>query len=333
MGGAGSTGATLTVGRAFANNLTINAPDSGSVVIAANGAGSGYTLSGGIALNGNLTLQTFDNTISGVTKAGGVITGGITGTGNVVLNNIGLAANTLTFNTGSINHTGSLTLQGSATGDTTINAGIGANVTSVTQNSATSRLLLAGNSSYTGATNVNAGTLVVNGNISTSSLTTVASGATIGGAGTVGALTIDDGGTLAPGNSPGTLSTGTLTLSGASNLNFELNPTDTTVGSNINDLISVTGDLTLDGLLTVVATSGDFLSVASGTAWRLFNYTGTLIDNGVTLSSMPALAEGWSWEIDTSTAGQINLVAVVPEPGAALLGGLGLLALLRRRRD
>jgi fibronectin-binding autotransporter adhesin len=335
MGGAGSTGATLTIGRIFANNLTINAPDSGNVVIGANGSGSGFTLSGGITLNGNLNIRTFDNVISGVTKASAGITGGITGTGNVLLNNLGLAANTITFTTSAINHTGSLTLQGTATGDTTIGSVIGANVTSVTQNSATSRLVLSAGTThaYTGATNVNAGTLVVNGNISTSSLTTVSDGATLGGSGTVGATTIANGGTLAPGNSPGTLNTGTLTLNDTSVLSFELNPTDTTVGSNINDLVSVTGNLTLDGILNVVATSGDFLAATEGMAWRLFNYTGTLTNNLVNFSlSMPTLGAGLDWEIDTATAGQVNLV-VVPEPGAALLGGLGLLALLRRRRD
>jgi fibronectin-binding autotransporter adhesin len=333
MGGAGSNGATYITGQNNSNQFSILAPDSGNIVIGANGAGSGFVLSGGITLNGNLTVQTFDNVISGATKASAQFTGGVTGAGNLLLNNLGLAANFITFSTGAINHTGSLSLSGTAaTGDTTINSVIGANVTSVTQNSATSRLVLASNSNaYTGATNVNAGTLVVNGNISTSSLTTVASGATIGGSGTVGATTVLGGATLAPGNSPGTLNTGTLTLADTSILSFELNPTNQTVGSNINDLVSVTGNLTLDGILNVVATSGDFLAATEGMAWRLFNYTGTLTNNLVTLGTMPTLT-GLAWKIDTATAGQVNLV-VVPEPGAALLGGLGLLALLRRRRD
>jgi fibronectin-binding autotransporter adhesin len=333
MGGAGSNGATYITGQGNSNQFVINTPDSGNIAIGANGAGSGFTMSGGILLNGNLNVRTFDNTISGATKATVNMTGGITGTGNLLLNNIGLAANTITFSTGAINHTGSITVTGSATGDTTINSVIGSNVTSVTQNSATSRLVLTSNSNaYTGATNVNAGTLVVNGNISTSSLTTVASGATIGGSGTVGAMTVEGGATLAPGNSPGTLNTGTLTLADTSILSFELNPTNETVGSNINDLVSVTGNLTLDGILNVVATSGDFLSATEGMAWRLFNYTGTLTNNLVTLGTLPTLSGSLAWEIDTATAGQVNLV-VVPEPGAALLGGLGLLALLRRRRD
>jgi autotransporter-associated beta strand protein len=157
MGGTGSTGATLTTGRSHSNAFTVNAPDSGSVVIAANGVGGNYTLSGGITLNGDLTLQTFNNPLSEMTKAGGTMRGGITGTGNVILNNNGLAANTFNFTTIAINHAGSLTLQGTGTGNTTISAGIGSNVTGITQNSATSLMILSGANTYPGNLTVNAG--------------------------------------------------------------------------------------------------------------------------------------------------------------------------------
>lgn len=331
MGGAGSNGAILTTGRSHSNNFTINAPDSGSLVIGANGAGSGFTLSGGISLNGNLTIRTFNNTISGDIKASAGITGGITGNGNLLLNNLGLAANSITITTNSINHNGSLTLQGTATGDTTIGAIIGANVTSVNQNSATSRLVLSGFNTYSGATNVNAGTLLVNGSIANSSLTTVSSGATLAGSGTIGHLNVLNGGYLAPGNSPGTLNTGTITFANASEINYELNPLNNIAGSNINDLINVAGNLILDGILNVQATNGDFLMATNGSSWRLFEYSGTLTDNSITLGTMPSLASGLNWGIDNSTFGQVNLM-VIPEPSSAMLAVLSAGILLRRRR-
>ena len=55
---------------------------------------------------------------------------------------------------------------------------------------------------YTGTTTVSDGTLLVNGSIANSAVT-VQSGATLGGTGTTGPLTINNGGTHSPGNSPG----------------------------------------------------------------------------------------------------------------------------------
>ena len=66
-------------------------------------------------------------------------------------------------------------------------------------------LTLTGGSSITGVTTVQAGTLSLQGRLGTSALT-VASGATLRGTGAVlGNVIINNGGTLAPGNSPGTL--------------------------------------------------------------------------------------------------------------------------------
>ena len=352
MGGTGSTGATYLTGQNNSNAFVINAPDSGTVAIGANGAGSGFTMSGGISLIGNLTLQTYNNTISGTIKAGSNFTGGITGTGNVLLNNYGLAANTLAITTSAINNVGSLTLQGTATGDTTISANIGSNVTSVTQNSATSRLILSGTNTYTGATTVSAGTLAVNGSLANTS-TTVGTGGTLQGSGSMGgSVTVQSGGKIAAGNSIESLATGALSLLAGSTFAYEMN-NDAAAGV-AGDLTAVTGSMTFDvgnaALLTLTElgtgswSNGDKLTLLSYSgAWNggLFNYASSTLadDSTFTFSGME-----WAFNYNDTVAGtnytgdltgsSFVTMTAVPEPNAAaLVGGLGALALLRRRRN
>ena len=99
-------------------------------------------------------------------------------------------------------------------------------------------LNLTGSNTYTGATDVDAGILRVNGSLA-SSLTTVHSGAALGGNGTLRDTTIS--GTLAPGNSIGTLTvSGALTFAPGSTYAVELS-------SGGSDRTNVTGVATLDG--------------------------------------------------------------------------------------
>jgi fibronectin-binding autotransporter adhesin len=239
-------------------------------------------------------------------------------------------ANELTNSSGTLS-----TLTVNTTADQTFGGTLTNNVGKITGNIAlvkdgSAKLTLSGTNSYTGSTTVTAGTLVINGNISTS-ITTVQNGGTLAGSGTAGSVSVENGGTLAPGTSPGTLTIdGDLGLNDSSILDFELNPLDMTVGGGVNDLVSITGNFTLNGLLNVTPTSGSFAGITSG-SWRLFNYSGTLTNNILGFNTMPSLDPGYSWSLDLATSGQVNLT-VVPEPGAALLGGLGMLALLRRRR-
>ena len=188
---------------------------------------------------------------------------------------------------------------------------------------------------YRGATSVNAGTLLINGDQSAADgAVTVASGATLGGSGTTGgAVSILGGAIVAPGSVVGTLTvSNAFTLANTSILNFELSPANNAVGGGINDLITGVSNLALDGVLNVSG-AGDWTTVADFTTWRLFNYTpGTLTDNLLTLGTMPTLGSGQSFQIDTSTPGQVNLIAV-PEPSTlALLSGLAVVGFFARRQ-
>ncbi len=74
-------------------------------------------------------------------------------------------------------------------------------------------ITLSGANTYTGATAVTAGKLLVNGSLASGSAVTVAG--TLGGTGTVnGTVTLTGSGTLAPGVSPGILSTGNVSFGG-----------------------------------------------------------------------------------------------------------------------
>jgi autotransporter-associated beta strand protein len=206
-------------------------------------------------------------------------------------------------------------------------------------------LVLDKTNTYTGATTVSAGKLVVSGNISTSTLTTVAVGATLGGTGTVGKAIIN--GTLVVGNSPGQMNfTDTLGLNGTTVMEI-----DGTAGAGVtggHDFINLTGAgaagvLTYGGAMTL-----DIGAIfGAGTySWNLFDmasetgtyttitladqYSGTLLDGD--LNGVWDLTSGSNtWQFTEST-GVLGLT-VVPEPSvAALLGGIGTLMLLRRRR-
>ncbi len=89
----------------------------------------------------------------------------------------------------------------------------------------------------------------------------------------------------------------------------------------------VNGNLTLAGTLNVSALAGFGAGV-----YQLFNYTGSLTDNGLALGTLPA---GFTYKIDELTPGQVNLdVASVPEPGTLALAAISaaMLGIARLRR-
>ncbi|MEB6377854.1 autotransporter-associated beta strand repeat-containing protein [Leclercia adecarboxylata] len=175
---------------------------------------------------------------------------------------------------------------------------------------------LGGNNSYAGTTTVEQGTLLINGVQTGTGLTTVQSGATLGGYGTLGGDVLFETGTVlrpgddSRGNGTGLLTiNGDLTLASDTDSQFQLGEVYTPGGA-LNDLVTVAGDLTLDGVVNVALTAGG--SFLPG-VYRLFNYGGTLINNTMDIGSLPP-NDANQYAIQTNIANQVNLVLdfVVP---------------------
>ncbi len=300
-------GSFTFLARGLANITGGNWTNSGSFTV---GSGSNSTLniSGGQLTTGNMALSTgvLSNStlnLTGGTLATEQISEG-SGTGNV------------TFSSGTLRLTGnqSALFSGFESGDVTL---VGSGLTLDTQSFAVASALgltgngslnkqgngtltLTGNNTYTGGTTISAGRLAVTGSLGTGTVN-VMDTATLSGSGSIGGTVIvADGGRIAPGTSPGTLSVAGLTLSNNSILDFEL-ATPGVVGGGINDLIEISGNLTLDGILNI-ANAGGF---GNGT-YRLMNYSGNLTNNGLVFGTLPTGL--WDVTIDTTTANQVNLL-------------------------
>jgi autotransporter-associated beta strand protein len=215
-------------------------------------------------------------------------------------------------------------------------------------------LIVESANTYEGGTTVNGGTLLVN-NASGSGLgsgNVTVGAATLGGNGSfTGAVTINTGGTLAPGTSIETLGSGALTLNTGSTFAYEV---DSGVALAVGgDLQKVTGNLALNGVVTLTFADLDLTptAFAVGTTFTLINYSGTW-NNGLFTFGAGTVADGGTfsaglnlWELDynASTGGVnfpgehaggnfVNVTAVIPEPSTFLLLGGGLFALHRFRR-
>lgn len=163
---------------------------------------------------------------------------------------------------------------------------------------------------------VSEGTLLVDGDNSTlTGALTVAVGATFGGPGTFGGnVTVASGGHVGAGigGTAGTLRVSNLSLSSGSFLDYDLG-TPGVVGG-MNDLIIVDNNLILDGTLNIADLGGfGAMSTTAGLApgiYRLFDYGGTLTDNGLVFGTLPDGVDPATLQLQTSISGQINLIVV-----------------------
>jgi hypothetical protein len=231
------------------------------------------TFSGVISETGgshNLTLGTGSGTNTGIILSGAnTWTGTTTITGSNVLQitdatNLSAAAITLGGATLQVNGSGvtlanAITLTGSST-LSNANAVTFSGVISGGQNltkSGAGTLTLSNTETYTGSTTVSAGTLRVDGALGATSGVTVASGGTLGGTGSIFAsassntLTVQSGGTLAPGDS----GAGTLTVNGnlsmASGSTLAVDIAGATAGTQYDQVI-VNGTVNVSGATLAV---------------------------------------------------------------------------------
>ena len=199
------------------------------------------------------------------------------------------------------------------------------------------------------------GALVVNGTLTGTLVAN--SSTTVSGTGIVtGNVTIEGGHN--PGNSPGiqTFGSDLIYSGGASAVNWEL--TDNTVSNTPNpsaifDQIVVGGDLDFAGVTTIsLAFNGAGSAVLwsntlwdSAQSWTIYDVTGTTTNFAnlslTTFNWLDSLGNAFDTDLPdgsfslTQVDNDIVLnYAAIPEPNvAALLGGLGMLALLRRSRN
>jgi fibronectin-binding autotransporter adhesin len=314
--------------------------------LAGTGIGNGGALrniSGNNSWDGTITLQN-SPTSHRINSDSGTLTiaGGITETG--------LSVKTLAFG-----GSGNITVDGviTATPLTAI---------SITKDGA-GTLTLSGQNTYNSATTVTEGTLLANSGTGSSTgagSITVGANGTLGGIGRVaptGANGISVSGIIAPGNSIGTLTfdmgatTGVVTMNANSGFEFELG----SGGLNINspgssDLLAIAGAAAND--FTFNNNTIDFLNTGAYGFYKLFDtdlatnpadtWSGLTVDiNGVITGGLSFVNLGSGQFTGTlimggnsfgGDAGDIYL-QVIPEPAAALLGGIGMLLILRRRRQ
>jgi len=275
------------------------------------GLGSSTALgSGGLTINGGrLASSVSARTITNAVTVGGNFTlGGLSN--SITLNG--------TMDLGSATRT--ITLENSATigGIISNNGGL-----TLLSSTATRTLTLNSSHTYSGATLVSSGTLLVNGTLANSSSVSVSSQATIGGDGGIAnALTVNSGGFLQPGITTGvvgSLDLGGLTLTGSY--------LATITANGVNDFLNINGPANFSGTIAPVLFS--YTPVAND-AFNLADWTGTF--SGTPTFDYSAAILGAGLALDSSTFASDGTLRVVPEPASVLLGGLGVLSLLRRRR-
>ena len=295
IGGAGQV--NLVQSNAYSGTTTIS---NGAFAEIQNAHGLGSTASG-TTVNSGGTLKIWSS--GGLTTAAEALTisgTGVGGSAGALLNEggnntyagaitLGAASRinattntTLTLDVASdsaITGTHNLTFGGN--GNIVVNDNIGIS-TGVLTKDGNGRLTISGAQNATGGITVSGGSLFYNSTNSGSGAVTVNSGATLAGTGSLGATTIKTGGTMNPGNSPGTQTYASLAWEGGAHYNWQVYDAAGAAGTGYDTFVST-------GALSITATSGSKFNI---NLWSLsaispdvngnaINFTNTISTNWV----------------------------------------------------
>ena len=348
MGG-GSITNTAT-GRIIGSTLLADAPNgdtsrTGNGILVDNSSG-GNAVAATTVINSGLiqgksgfgikTIGTFGDTITN--NAGGTIRGTDasgtvqTGDGADTVNNSGTVQN----DAGSV----AIALQGgndilnvlggSAVVAGNIDVGTGTNTMNVTPG-AGGTFSYAGQITNFASVTVGAGKLNLAGTATVDAAVTVGSGGILAGTGSLlQSVSLQNGGQIAAGNSPGTLNiVGNLDLVNGSGFTFEL-------GANAanSDLVAVGGALNFSGSGTVVFNFIDLGLVPGSYDLITFGSLSGLTLSNLALGTTPPGFTG-NFAIDADSVSFVVTATAIPEPSTyALLIGLGIFGVIcfRRRR-
>ena len=173
-----------------------------------------------------------------------------------------------------------------------------------------------------GVTHLNGGTLRVNGQMTQQNGLNI-TGGTLQGAGTINNNVNNSGGTVGPGNSPGTMTiTGDYTQGPSAALAMEI---DSLISFDILDIL---GSADLDGTLDLTVDAGFALTAQNGDSFKIMNWNdftgGFSVINGLFIGNYK------SFEVEYAADG-LTLTVNVPAPGAMVIFAMAVLTLLRRR--
>jgi MYXO-CTERM domain-containing protein len=340
----------------LANDLALDANTStafeikGGTITAAGGSRV-ITTPGGFTLQGNATMAGSNSLTfaSSFTNTGG----DRTLSNNIAAGSALTLSGTVNLSNDATNRT--MTVGGS--GNTVISGAIQNGGTAAASNltkTGTGTLTISGASNtFSGNTLVSAGTLLVTGSLGSGAVA-VDSG-TFGGTGIVaGNVTVNNTASFSAGASTGSIELGSnLTMGSGTTTGIELGGTAFTLNGTEEydriklgnataalDLGSNTLDITLVNAFTLAAGQAFGIlqledgAIRTGTFAGLLN-DGDLVGNfgGTDLFITYSGNFGDSGTVATTGGNDIVLYTTVPEPAAAALGAMGLLALLCRRRN